>query len=153
MKELFLENLAISSKNVEKIVLLTYIDAGPIDGDSNIEIHTGPRVIGGRFSQINAWPWMANLLYSDRPGCGGTLISVSYILTAAHCMFDFETSTRRNPDKIRLGEHDFKTINETVTQTFNVSWIIVHENYNLTTQENDIALIKLDRPARFDILI
>ena len=48
---------------------------------------------------------------------------------------------------MKLGEYDFETEGETGDQTFTVQSMKNHENYNDVTFENDIAIIKLDRPA------
>ena len=48
---------------------------------------------------------------------------------------------------VKLGEYDFETEGETGDQTFTVLSMKNHENYNDVTFENDIAIIKLDRPA------
>ena len=48
-----------------------------------------------------------------------------------------------------MGEYDFNSVGETDEQTFNLAWMKMHENYDPKTFENDIALLKLDKPARF----
>lgn len=47
------------------------------------------RVIGGKNAPQGAWPWMALIGYDDENSifnCGGTIISLRHILTAAHCI-------------------------------------------------------------------
>ena len=48
---------------------------------------------------------------------------------------------------VKLGEYDLEKEGETQDQMFTVQSMTNHENYNDVTYENDIAIIKLDRPA------
>ena len=50
---------------------------------------------------------------------------------------------------IKLGEYDFNEAGETGDATFSVAAMKLHENYNEVTYENDIAIMRLDRPATF----
>ncbi len=44
------------------------------------------RVIAGENATRGAWPWQILMLYNGRPGCGGSLISPNWVVTAAHCV-------------------------------------------------------------------
>ena len=46
----------------------------------------GHRVIGGINAVRGSWPWQILLLYNSRPICGGTLVTPSIVVTAAHCI-------------------------------------------------------------------
>lgn len=52
------------------------------------------RVINGQLAQPNQFPWHAIVegtqLNGNRTLCGGALISIRYVLTAAHCIFGNE---------------------------------------------------------------
>ncbi len=62
------------------------------------------RIIGGRESAPDHWPWQAAILNQYREVfCGGTLLAPGWILTAAHCV--------RKQLSVRLGEHDL-VVNE-----------------------------------------
>ena len=44
------------------------------------------RIVGGHESEVGQWPWMVALFIDDAWFCGGSLISASFVLTAAHCV-------------------------------------------------------------------
>lgn len=54
----------------------------PDCGVSNQEI----RIVGGRPTGVNRYPWVAKLMYENHFHCGGSLINSDYVLTAAHCV-------------------------------------------------------------------
>ena len=46
------------------------------------------RIVGGGFSQKGSWPWLVSLMDEEGHFCGGTILSNTRILTAAHCLLD-----------------------------------------------------------------
>ena len=77
--------------------------------------------------------------------CGGSLISVKVVLTAAHCVTD-KNKFQINPNKIivRAGEWDTNTINEVLPhQNMRIEKIIRHRSFNPGNLFNDIALLQL----------
>ena len=76
--------------------------------------------------------------------CGASIIQPLLLLTAAHCI----TVLHLHPSQIRAvaGEHDLSVDGEYGEQLRNVSKIIIHDGWNSTTWENDIAIIQLDEP-------
>lgn len=66
-------------------------------------------------------------------------VDTNYVMTAAHCVVGKD----KRLFKIRVGEHDTSAALETsYTQTLPIYDFIPHANYNPTTSENDIALIR-----------
>lgn len=55
--------------------------------------------------------------------------------------------------RARLGEYDFKKKDDAGSNDYEIADIIVHEDYDEPTHENDLALIVLARPARYNIYV
>mgnify|MGYP001799723328 CR=1 FL=1 len=107
-------------------------------------------MVGGRESQPNSWPWMADLLINGtKHYCGGSIINQKWILTSAHCFYTYKLPSNW---EIRLGEHD-ETRHEGSEQILSPKSIHIHPNFlmgNVTyTGDYDIALVQLNRSAVF----
>ena len=76
------------------------------------------------------------------PFCGGTLISSTHVLTAAHCTDDFKASRIR----VLLGEH---SIADSVYNRVDVAEIINHPDWNSQRIDNDYAILRLAKPVTF----
>ena len=52
------------------------------------------RIVNGRHTETNAWPWIAALGYREAKSgkifylCGASLITSKHLVTAAHCVRD-----------------------------------------------------------------
>lgn len=55
--------------------------------------------------------------------------------------------------KVRLGEYDFESTEETRALDFSIVEISIHPDFDMATYENDIAVIKMHRPTIFDSYI
>lgn len=106
-----------------------------------------PRIIGGVDAEPGQYPFMVSLQRlpggesdHERHTCGATLISPSWVLTAAHCVAD-----ARSADLAALaGITTLET--KPRRRTSNVKAIHVHPAYDPTTLVNDVALLQLKRP-------
>jgi len=95
------------------------------------------RIVNGEETEVNEYPWMVYV-----SGCGGSLISDRWVVTAAHCVPPFY---HWNRNQIDLGQHDL----DTPAIRKYVKKVIIHENYNNNTHDNDIALIEFWNPVDF----
>ena len=106
------------------------------------------RIVGGEKTDIKEHPWQIALSI-DRPNgsylCGGSLIAEKWILTAAHC---FDARPEASRVRAKAGETQYSRPGS----WSQVENIIVHKSYNPSTQENDIALVKLKLPSRGDLI-
>ncbi|XP_043196871.1 trypsin-1-like isoform X2 [Amphibalanus amphitrite] len=103
------------------------------------------RVVGGRPSRINEYPWTVALTYRGRFYCGGTLINDRYVLTAAHCI----NGLNHHRVEVTLGEHDRNLPFEAITLKTRVLWWLKHPDFDAKTFNNDIAVIRMKDPVDF----
>ncbi|XP_058799940.1 serine protease persephone-like isoform X2 [Phymastichus coffea] len=75
--------------------------------------------------------------------CGGTLITLQYILTAAHCVIN---NHNKKPSEAKLGATDLTDTSDSV-QNIKISKLIHHPKYKQSLMYHDIAILKLERPA------
>ncbi|XP_045535438.1 polyserase-2 [Papilio machaon] len=102
-----------------------------------------PRVVGGAGSNVNAFPWIARLIYYKSFGCGASLINDKYVVSAAHCVKGFMWFLFR----VTFGEHD-RCLYESRPETRYIVKMIVH-NFTLTDLTNDISLLQLNEPVKY----
>uniref|UniRef100_A0A182Q7U7 Peptidase S1 domain-containing protein n=1 Tax=Anopheles farauti TaxID=69004 RepID=A0A182Q7U7_9DIPT len=117
-----------------------------------VEVPQG-RITNGQLAGTGQFPYQA-VLYSDAGDgfyslCGGSILTVNYILTAAHCVTD--DFSQKVPGGIAiLGATDRNVIQSTQQRmTYGNAGIRVHPQYSASGIRNDIATVRLDTPAVF----
>merc|ERR1712032_350163 len=102
------------------------------------------RIVGGQETEQHEYPWQVGLVSRNgrSPWCGGTLISSTHVLTAAHCTDGSAASSIR----VILGEHN---IADSDFNRVDVAEIINHPNYDSRTTDNDYAILRLANPVTF----
>ncbi|KAK4882899.1 hypothetical protein RN001_006218 [Aquatica leii] len=101
------------------------------------------RIVGGRPTGVNTYPWIARIVYDGLFHCGGSLISEDYVLTAAHCV----RRLKRSKIRVILGDHDQTTTTDAPAKMRAVSAIIKNRNFDADSYNHDIALLKLRKPV------
>ncbi|GGL11862.1 serine protease [Deinococcus radiotolerans] len=99
----------------------------------------GSQIVYGTVTNVTNRPYQVSVTPSTELSggwCGGTLISSTWVMTAAHCVVGYSASQMR----VRAGINDLTT---TSGQLRTPSQIIVHPYYSSSGDAYDIALIKV----------
>ncbi|XP_063813213.1 acrosin-like [Pseudophryne corroboree] len=120
-----------------------------------IEKRYSSRIVGGNEAFPGSWPWLVsiqrrNLFIFYQHFCGGSILNVKWVITAAHCFKD----KGKDVSSLRLvfGAHQLSKLGPNV-QIRRVSKMIEHQKYSAKTASNDIALLRVDQPISFNEFI
>jgi len=117
-------------------------------------LQVDPHILGGTAVEEGEYPHMAALGYPVQGNesqysfrCGGSLIDPLYVLTAAHCVY----SPENQPEIVRLGTVDLD--HSTHAVDIKIAKVDIHPNYTYFRNYDDIALLRLEKPVKFNELI
>jgi len=98
-----------------------------------------PRIVGGSDASPLEFPWQVAYQVNQKDMCGGTLIALDWVLTAAHCIYSAMTAT------VVVGTKELAKVDATMQFTA-ADKFIPHEDWDRETFLNDIGLIHLSKP-------
>ncbi|KPP79918.1 transmembrane protease serine 2-like, partial [Scleropages formosus] len=98
------------------------------------------RVVGGQPAQRGAWPWQVSLHAESKHLCGGSIVTPRWVITAAHCVHE-----RPDPGKWTVYA-GYLTLSEMYSASGSAVSLVISHNYNIHTDDNDVALMKLAGP-------
>ncbi|XP_044749825.1 uncharacterized protein LOC123310423 [Coccinella septempunctata] len=106
--------------------------------------------VGGEVALSEEFPHMALLGYGTETEkewkCGGSLISLQHILTAAHCLHSRDLGDVKF---VRLGELDIASNKDIAEpQDYYVKRAFPHPDFDSTTMKHDIAILQLHDSIR-----
>ncbi|EDW72028.2 uncharacterized protein Dwil_GK10657 [Drosophila willistoni] len=100
-------------------------------------------IIGGRYARLGQFPYHAILLEHDWQFGGGSLVSEFFVLTCGHCVTTFD----KDICTVLLGVID---LTDTNGQMIPPQEFISHPQFNATSLDYDIGLIRLSRAAEIN---
>ncbi|XP_046459627.1 trypsin-like [Daphnia pulex] len=107
-------------------------------------------IVGGSDADPNSWPFIVGLRIFGSPGvfCGGSIISPTRILSAAHCFIKlsaFDISTMVASLGMNTQGNLPDTFND-AQMTRRVTRVVYHTSYNDKRKYNDVAVLTVDPP-------
>jgi len=101
------------------------------------------RIVGGEKTDVEHHPWQVALnvrIDGTTYLCGGSIIAQRWVLTAAHC---FKRAISASEVRAKAGVTDYVATGSWA----DIERVVIHDEFNTKTLENDIALVKLRSPA------
>ncbi|XP_059491203.1 brachyurin-like isoform X2 [Neocloeon triangulifer] len=101
-----------------------------------VDVKEDGRIVNGAVATKGQFPWQAAIVIDGASFCGGSLISTTRILTAAHC-------AQGTSYRVILGAQNVSVGIEVGRVEFTTTVKLVHPSYNPTVLNNDLAILTL----------
>lgn len=125
------------------------------DENCGVSDSTVGLIFGGEAVKPSEWPW-AVAIFQRTDGvkfsyiCGGTLITRSKVITAAHCLHEKYSVIVKRPLDLELvfGAHDLSKQSKTSSKKITPSKVTIHPEWDssVTNFDADIAVLDLPEP-------
>ncbi|XP_054279551.1 serine proteinase stubble-like isoform X2 [Macrosteles quadrilineatus] len=120
-----------------------------------VAVNPAPLITHGQNTARGQWPWHIalyriegiNLSYS----CGGSLVSPTVVITAAHCVTKAPRDRPVDADilVVQLGKYHLYQFSDDSVQNKQVRDVHVHPSYNSSNYLDDVAILILSTPAEY----
>ncbi|XP_060875619.1 transmembrane protease serine 9-like [Metopolophium dirhodum] len=116
--------------------------------------YPGSRIVGGSEVRENEYPWMASLWNVKRKFfCGGSIVTDQYVLTAAHCFSEVPATNYREIHVVLGQTRRPGRLYPGGPNVIRAAVVKIHHKYDrqgANVHDNDIALVKMVRPVKFE---
>lgn len=102
------------------------------------------RLLGGSDLKPYEFPWLGQIIVEDSPPIEATLINDRYVVTSASAVYAYSPYKM----KVVMGIYD-NCYADTTSNTYSVSNLIIHPEFQYTSRMNDIALLRLSSVVQF----
>lgn len=102
------------------------------------------RLLGGTELKPYEFPWLAQILVDDSAPIEATLINDRYVITSASSVFGYSAFNM----KVIMGIYD-NCYADVTSNTYSVSNLYIHPEFQYVSHENDIALLRLSSAVQF----